>query len=135
MTRNHTGDVVGDYLNDVEKLLDRLPSAQRRELLTDLETHIVTERAERNAESEAELRQILERLGSPDVVAAAAYEQAPETTAAAPASRRKLYITAIVVIVVLVLLVLVTIFYSRGSSDSVVIRPAQVGTGITAPGN
>jgi uncharacterized membrane protein len=129
MTRNHTGDVVNDYLHDVEELLDRLPPTQRRELLDDLETHIATERAERNAESDAELLQILHRLGSPDVVAAAAYEETPGLLAAAPAMPgthgRRWNVTAVVIIAVLVLIVILALFFATrgGNSVSVPIPP------------
>ncbi len=75
MSTNRT-DVVGEYLREVELRLSGLPLLQRRELLADLEAHIATAREERGAHSEGELIEILERLGSPEVVAAAAYEEA-----------------------------------------------------------
>ena len=69
-------DVVAEYLREVDLRLAGLPVLQRRELLADLAAHIETERAERHLESEAELIEVLERLGSPEVVARAAYEEA-----------------------------------------------------------
>ncbi|GAA4596404.1 hypothetical protein BJY16_002003 [Actinoplanes octamycinicus] len=75
MNPNQT-DVVGEYLHEVELRLSGLPLLQRRELLADLAAHIATERTDRNVRSESELIEILERLGSPEVVAAAAYEEA-----------------------------------------------------------
>jgi hypothetical protein len=69
-------DVVAEYLADVERRLGGLPLLHRRELLADLRAHIDTARAERGAQSEGELIEILERLGSPEVVAAAAYQEA-----------------------------------------------------------
>ncbi|GAA2694435.1 HAAS signaling domain-containing protein [Actinoplanes palleronii] len=69
-------DVVTEYLREVELRLSGLPLLQRRELLADLAAHIESERADRNAISEGALIEILERLGSPEVVAAAAYEEA-----------------------------------------------------------
>lgn len=77
-------DVVGEYLREVELRLSGLPLLQRRELLADLETHIATLRAEQGAQSEGELIEILERLGSPEVVAAAAYEEAGPRSAPMP---------------------------------------------------
>ena len=74
MSTNKT-DVVGEYLREVDMRLSGLPLLQRRELLADLETHIETARVERNIQSEGELIEVLERLGSPEVVAAAAYEE------------------------------------------------------------
>jgi uncharacterized membrane protein len=75
MNTQHT-DVVTEYLADVERRLAGLPLLQRRELLADLQVHIATAEAERGAQSEGELIEILERLGSPEVVAAAAYQEA-----------------------------------------------------------
>ncbi len=79
-------DLVGEYLHEVDLRLSGLPLLQRRELLADLAAHIATERTERNVQSEGELIEILERLGSPEVVAAAAYEEAgaPRTSAPLP---------------------------------------------------
>lgn len=76
MSSDKTGDAVAEYLYELELRLSGLPVLQRRELLADLEAHITNERAERGGISESELLEILERLGSPEVVAAAAYEEA-----------------------------------------------------------
>ena len=65
-------DVVTEYLHEVDLRLSGLPVLQRRELLADLAAHVATERTERNIQTEGELIEILERLGSPEVVAAAA---------------------------------------------------------------
>ena len=85
MSVNQT-DVVGEYLREVEFRLSALPLLQRRELLADLHAHIEEARAERGANSQGELIEILERLGSPDVVAAAAYDEAGPFRAAVPAA-------------------------------------------------
>lgn len=80
-------DVVTEYLREVDLRLAGLPVLQRRELLADLSAHIETERAERRLQGEAELIEVLERLGSPEVVARAAYEEAgPLPPIAAPPS-------------------------------------------------
>jgi uncharacterized membrane protein len=75
MKIKHT-DVVAEYLHEVDLRLTGLPVLQRRELLADLAAHIATERTERNIQTEGELIEVLERLGSPEVVANAAYEEA-----------------------------------------------------------
>lgn len=75
MKIKHT-DVVAEYLHEVDLRLTGLPVLQRRELLADLAAHIATERTERDIQSEGELIEVLERLGSPEVVANAAYEEA-----------------------------------------------------------
>jgi len=76
MSSDKTDDAVAEYLYELQLRLSGLPVLQRRELLADLEAHITNERAERGVVSESEVLEILERLGSPEVVAAAAYEEA-----------------------------------------------------------
>jgi uncharacterized membrane protein len=117
-TRNT--DVVAEYLHEVDQRLAGLPVLQRRELLADLAAHIATERAERDLKTEGELIEVLERLGSPEVVAAAAREEAgllpvvPER----PRSRRSSWpVVAIVAGVLLVLVLCVgTAFVGRSST-------------------
>ncbi|WP_433299998.1 HAAS signaling domain-containing protein [Actinoplanes sp. CA-030573] len=94
MKTKHT-DVVAEYLHEVDQRLAGMPVLQRRELLADLAAHIASERAERNLATEGELIEVLERLGSPDVVAAAAHEEAgtrPET----PKRRRPAWVWPVV---------------------------------------
>ncbi|UQU64582.1 hypothetical protein COUCH_37495 [Couchioplanes caeruleus] len=90
MSSDRCDEVVAEYLRELEQRLGGLPVLQRRELLGDLEAHIVNERAERGVSSETELLVVLERLGSPQVVAAAAYEEAglPEPTVELAGARR-----------------------------------------------
>ncbi|MFI7602738.1 HAAS signaling domain-containing protein [Actinoplanes sp. NPDC049681] len=87
MSSDRIDDVVAEYLTEIEQRLHGLPVLQRRELLGDLEAHIVNERAERGVSSETELLAVLERLGSPEVVAAAAYEEAGLPQPADPVDR------------------------------------------------
>jgi uncharacterized membrane protein len=68
-------DVVAEYLREIELRLSGLPLLQRRELLADLEAHIETAR-EHGAYTESELIEVLQRLGSPEAIAAAAYWEA-----------------------------------------------------------
>ena len=100
MSTNKT-DVVGEYLREVELRLSGLPLLQRRELLADLETHIETARSE-GVRSEGELIEILERLGSPEVVAAAAYEEAGSLRVSAPPPQPRHWIRWVVIAAVAV---------------------------------
>lgn len=68
--------LVGEYLTRVSRATANLPSERRDELIRDLREHIETSRSELSAETEAEVRQILERLGDPTVIARAAAEDA-----------------------------------------------------------
>ncbi|MEV7626206.1 hypothetical protein [Actinoplanes sp. NPDC089786] len=77
-------DVVGEYLREVELRLSGLPLLQRHELLADLSAHIETAR-ERGAYSDSEMIEVLQRLGSPEAIAAAAYwEAGPQPPRATP---------------------------------------------------
>jgi uncharacterized membrane protein len=100
-------DVVAEYLHEVDLRLTGLPVLQRRELLADLAAHIATERTERNIQTEGELIEVLERLGSPEVVANAAYEEAGTRPPRPAPPRRRNWIPAAIGagIVVLVLVV------------------------------
>jgi hypothetical protein len=84
MSMNKTDDAVSEYLHEIGARLHGLPLLQRRELLADLAAHIANERAERHAQSEGEILEILERLGSPEVVAAAAFQEAGPPPAMSP---------------------------------------------------
>lgn len=107
-----TDELVAAYLARVERAASRLPAARREELLADLREHIEIVRAESEAETEAQIRTILDRLGDPESIVAAADTQtdlprvplAPPTappyfTSAAPArpaarpSLRPLWVT------------------------------------------
>ena len=76
MSSNKTDNAVAEYLHELELRLSGLPVLQRRELLAEIEAHISNERVERAVASESDVLELLERLGSPEVVAAAAYEEA-----------------------------------------------------------
>lgn len=65
-----TNDPLDDYVKELERELRDVPRARRRELVDDLRTH-VTEAA---PATEAELRTLLERLGSPGEIAKAEIE-------------------------------------------------------------
>lgn len=141
MSSNQTDDVVKEYLDHVERLIGDLPLIQRRELLVDLETHISTARAEGEAGSEGELLAILERLGSPEVVAAAAHEEslgagqlgAGQLGAGRPAPLRPrigtpVVIGAVALLILLAVFVLGTSLVGVESTSAPVPVPTPVGT-------
>lgn len=127
MKIKHT-DVVAEYLHEVDLRLTGLPVLQRRELLADLAAHIATERTERNIQSEGELIEVLERLGSPEVVANAAYEEAG-TRPPRPAPRqRRNWVPAVIAAaaVVLVLAVCGALAFFATATHEGPKRPVQV---------
>ncbi|BAL87414.1 hypothetical protein AMIS_21940 [Actinoplanes missouriensis 431] len=67
-----TDNLVADYLARVERAAAGLRPDRREELLRDLREHIAVERAESGDDSETHVRTVLERLGDPEAIAAAA---------------------------------------------------------------
>jgi hypothetical protein len=73
---NSTADrAVETYLKRLDADLADLPRARRREILDEIAQHIAEARAELPAESEADTRTVLERLGDPADIAADARQR------------------------------------------------------------
>jgi uncharacterized membrane protein len=120
MTDKLDGLVEG-YLNDVGSRLKGVAKSQRQELLVDLQTHINQLRADEQADSEASIRNILDRLGSPETVAAAARTEAgiPAEGAVNQSSRlKRILIWAAVVVVILVVAIYLMFFSIRSSTEA-----------------
>jgi uncharacterized membrane protein len=66
---------VEHYLHDLEEELRDLPPARRRELLEEIREHIGEALAEIPEGEEAEVRNVLERVGEPAVIAEEARER------------------------------------------------------------
>jgi uncharacterized membrane protein len=66
---------VEDYLHDLEEELRDLPPARRRELLEEIREHIGEALAEMPKGEEAGVRNVLERVGEPAVIAEEARER------------------------------------------------------------
>ena len=67
--------LVDRYLKDLAAELRDLPATRRRELLDEVSEHIAEARATQEADNEAAIRTVLERLGDPADIAAAARER------------------------------------------------------------
>src|SRR5687767_11415213 len=72
---NDTDALVANYLKRLEKELSDLPRARRRELVEEISEHIDEARSGLEAQSEAEMRTLLDRLGDPADIAAEARER------------------------------------------------------------
>ena len=67
--------LVDDYLKRLNGELTGLPRARRRELTDEIAGHIAEARASLQVESEAEIRNLLDRMGDPAEIAAEAQER------------------------------------------------------------
>lgn len=73
-------NLVEDYLDRLERELADFPSARRRELVQEISEHIAEARAGLESENEAEIRNLLDRMGDPaDIAAEAGERPAPQT--------------------------------------------------------
>jgi hypothetical protein len=124
--------IVADYLSQVSRATVGLPRERRDELISDLREHIETGRAELPAETEAQVRELLDRLGDPGVIGQAAAEDAGvwppaggALPAGAPASatpgrRRAVIISAVVLAVLVVVLCAGLLFFTQVSEGAAV---------------
>ena len=67
--------LVDNYLRDLQAELRDLPAARQREILAEVGEHITEARATLDADTEAAIRTLLERLGDPADIAAEARER------------------------------------------------------------
>jgi uncharacterized membrane protein len=66
---------VGEYLRRLQRSMGDVPAERREEILTEIEEHIAELLAENPAETEADVRNVLERVGHPEDIAAEARER------------------------------------------------------------
>jgi uncharacterized membrane protein len=78
-----TDQLVADYLGRLERAAAVLPPERRGELLEEIGAHITAARAAGAAADEAAVRTLLDRLGEPEVIVAAAREDVPTSAEAA----------------------------------------------------
>jgi uncharacterized membrane protein len=71
MTAPHAEQIVADYMARLESALAPVPDARRQELLDEVRAHIADARRELPDETDADLLNILDRLGDPAETAAA----------------------------------------------------------------
>ena len=66
---------IEDYMKDLRAELRDFPATRRREILDEVQEHIYQARAELDAETEASVRTVLDRLGEPSDIAAEARDR------------------------------------------------------------
>lgn len=75
MTALHADQIVDRYLKRLAAELSDVPSAQRRELLDEVRSHIAEARTALPEETDAEIFNLLDRIGDPAELAAEARER------------------------------------------------------------
>src|SRR5690242_13781753 len=87
MTAVHADQLVDGYISRLELALLDLPPERRREIVDDIRAHIADERGKLEHETDADLLNLLERLGEPADIAAAARDGQSAARQAAPGGR------------------------------------------------
>ena len=80
----HTDPLVDDYLRRLDAAASALPAHQREELISEIRDHLQEALRQAPASDEAAVRNVLERLGPPEEIAAAAADPAPPGHLVAP---------------------------------------------------
>lgn len=99
MSAPHADQIVSGYLGRLEQALAALPPARRAELVDDVRSHIAEARRGLAEETDADLLNILDKLGDPVDIAADARERLGAQPAPPPVPLGMLEIAAIVALV------------------------------------
>jgi Domain of unknown function (DUF4190) len=73
----HTDPLADDYLRRLDAAASALPAHRRDELITEIREHLQEALRQAPASDEAAVRNVLERLGPPEEIVAAATDSAP----------------------------------------------------------
>ena len=95
----HTDPLVDDYLRRLDAAASSLPADQREELVSEIRDHLQEALGQTPAGDQAAVRNALERLGSPEEIAAAAADPAPGQPAGAASQINGLAIASVLVAV------------------------------------
>ena len=128
MTAPHANQIIGDYASSLEAALAPVAPERRRELVDEVRAHIAEARAELEDETDADLLNIIDRLGAPAETAAAEMES-PEQPGPARTGPRPLDVAAIVLLVLLWPIGVVLVWFSQSWSP----RDKLIGT-LVPPG-
>src|SRR5262245_63408635 len=79
MPDTHRQPLVADYLDRLDEAALRLPPDQRSELIDGIREHLDSALAGVDSTNEAQVRAVLDRLGAPDEIVAAAVEGEPRS--------------------------------------------------------
>jgi len=91
----HTDPLVDDYLRRLDAAASGLPADQRDELVSEIRDHLEEALRQTPAGDQAAVRNALERLGSPEEIAAAAADPAPGQPAGAASQINGLAIASV----------------------------------------
>ena len=100
MTVLHPDPRVNEYLDRLDSAAAGLPPAGRAELMTEIREHIDSALQEAGRDDKAAVHNVLERLGPPEEIVAAAGEAPAEARAARPSEPGALEVAGLVALIV-----------------------------------
>jgi hypothetical protein len=95
MTSTDLDSIVDDYLHRLDTALKAFPSARRQQLVSEIAEHLEEARSELSTQTEVTVRQLLDRVGLPEDIAAEALADEQRPDARRP-SRRMGIVLAVV---------------------------------------
>jgi len=98
MTNGTVDGIVEEYLRHLNDALGELPDVRRRQLVDQITEHIQVARSQLPEQSEAALRNLLDRLGPPEDIAAEALTDGPPAGGWRPGRNRIAAFFALVVL-------------------------------------
>jgi uncharacterized membrane protein len=87
MSAPHADQLVSDYLGRLDSALAGLPKSRREEILDEIANHIADERRQLADESDTDVLNLLDRVGSPAEVAGAARDETVDARVPQPSRR------------------------------------------------
>jgi hypothetical protein len=135
MTAIKTDELVEEYLHRLEMALRPLPQSRRDQLVSEIAEHIEQGRARAQGESEAAVREILDRLGEPEDIAAAALsdEPAERQTSRLTGGSLIAVVLAVVLVVGVTTAGLLGAFTSGGNGSNQQLPPSTVAARVAVP--
>ena len=127
MTMTNLDGLVDDYLSKLDAALRPLPTAQRSQIVADIAEHVSVGRASLPISDEASLRELLDRIGDPDDIAAAALSDSTPEISRRHNRGRSSRRTVLIVGLVAALVLGGVIAYLAQSGSSTVTMPDVVG--------
>jgi hypothetical protein len=125
--------IINDYLSNLSNALGPLPASQQEQLLSEIADHIADARVGLSDESEASIREMLDRIGRPGDIAAeagVAFASVPYAPVVVNSQRRRRTAYVLVGAVVLLLALIVGLLLDLGGTNTGSPPPSTAASGM-----
>lgn len=101
MAKTDIDALIGDYLHRLDVALSPLPSARRQQLVAEISEHLDEARSHLPSQSETAIRDLLDRVGQPEEIAAEAMADQPNRDCRRPSRRLLMALIGLIAILAL----------------------------------